>query len=400
VQSLLATIVAEFGGEPQFSGPHLTGMRLANGMQITLEHGGALEYASAPTGDLVTAIEDMRAMLTRVADIARGAGLAILPGANLPFDRIEDVSWVPKPSGAPMRDFFADLGEPGALGPSVMALTLSTQTTVDYVSAEDFGRKLRMQVAASPLVSAMFVNSPLAGGELTPLLSTRALQWLACDPDRCGLLPFALRDVVTVDDFVDWALARPMIYHRTPDGDYKRAPARSFGELIATGFDDGTAPTRADWLSHLSQVWTDVRVRQTLELRGADGPPYAHVAAVPALWVGLTYHPPSCAAAWELLRPYTVEQQRALMRELPVRGLAATLGGDPVRDLGRELVRLARAGLESRVAAGLERPEAPDYLAPIEEVLDSGTTFAERTIARWENEFGRDPARYVAAYRV
>ena len=97
VESLLQAIIADFGGTPVFGGNHIAGMKHGSGMHLTLEHGGALEYASAPHDDLVTLVEDMRAVMSRAAEIARGFGLAILPGANLPFNTIDDAQWVDKP---------------------------------------------------------------------------------------------------------------------------------------------------------------------------------------------------------------------------------------------------------------------------------------------------------------
>jgi len=400
VRDLLRVVQAETGGEPLHDGEHLTGVRTGDGTEVTLEHGGALEYASPPVADLATAVTGLRQAVDHLAEVARGLGLAVLPGANLPFNRLADVPWVPKPRGALMRGFFDDLGDAGSLGQVVMALTLSTQATLDYTSADDLAEKVRVHVAASPVVAALFVNSPLEGGELTGLQSRRCQGWLRTDPRRCGLLPVGLRDRMTAEDFVEWALGLPMIYHRTADGAYRAAGGSAFGELLERGFPDGSMPTWDDWTSHLSQVWTDVRVRRTLELRAADGPAYPHVQAVPALWVGLTYHRPSRLAAWELLRHHTAAELRQAIRDVPARGLSAAVGGVPVRELGRELLRLARAGLAARVAAGLERAEVLGYLDPVEEVVETGTTFADRVIRRWEGEFGRDPARYVAAYRV
>ncbi|MFD7660142.1 glutamate-cysteine ligase family protein [Actinosynnema sp. NPDC059797] len=399
-EALLRAILREFGGEPLLDDGHLVGVRRAEGVELSLEHGGAIEYGSAPAADLASAVEDMRTTLEHVADIARGLGLAILPGGNLPFDRVERAQWVPKPRGALMREFFAGLGDDGALGPTVMALTVSTQATLDYLDEADLARKLRMQVAASPVVAALFVNSPLAGGEHAGLLSHRSHGWLRTDPRRCGVLPVALRPDLRVDDFVEWALDLPMIYRKAPGGGYERAPSRPFAALLEDGFDDGTRPTPEDWVSHLSQVWTDVRVRHTLELRAADGPPYPHIPALPALWTGLTYHPGSCAEATELLGGYREDEHRAAERELPVKGLDARLGDDRVRELAVELVRIAGAGLRARVDAGLERPAVLDFLQPVEEVLETGDTFAHGVLRRWEGEFDRDPARYVAAYRV
>lgn len=299
-----------------------------------------------------------------------------------------------------MRKFFAQIGDAGAWGPTVMAVTLSTQVTLDYLSEDDLVEKLRMQVAASPVIAGLFANSPLEGGKPTGLLSRRRQCWLKTDPRRCGVIPPALKEGMRIGDFVEWAMELPMIYHLAQDGTYHHAPNRPFAALLTDGFADGAKPTMNDWISHLSQIWTDVRLRQTLELRAADGPAYPDIPAVPALWVGLTYHPASRAAAWELLRFYTIDEHRAAMPSVAARGLAATLGGDSIHDLARELVKLADAGLSARIRAGLEQPQVLSYLDPIKDVVSTGMTFAERCIKRWEHDLWHSPQKYVDAYRL
>ena len=51
-----------------------------------------------------------------------------------------------------------------------MGLTLSTQVSLDYDSAEDFIEKARLHVLASPVVAALSVNSPIADGALCGVL--------------------------------------------------------------------------------------------------------------------------------------------------------------------------------------------------------------------------------------
>lgn len=399
VGALLGVLLDELGGEPHHDGAHLTGVQAESGMLLTLEHGGAVEYCSAPADCLTTAVDEMQATMARLGEAARSLGLAVLPGASLPFDRIEDAIWVPKPRSATMREFFARLGDDGRLGPTVMALTTSTQVTLDYLSESDLAEKARMQTVVSPVVAGLFANSPLADGRLTGLQSWRCQGWLETDPRRCGPLPPALSEAMTIDDYIDWAVTVPMIYYQAADGDYRLAN-RTFAEILADGFEDGRRPVAGDWLSHLSQLWTDVRVRNTLELRAADGPCYAHIPAVPALWVGLSYDPGSLAAAWELLRHCSASDIRQANDEVPALGLRASLGGVPFRELGQELVRLARAGLRARVGAGIEHEKVLAYLDPVEEVLESGCTFADKVIRRWNGDFRRDPARYVTAFRI
>ncbi|WP_329486059.1 hypothetical protein OG618_05540 [Kitasatospora sp. NBC_01246] len=101
-----------------------------------------------------------------------------------------------------------------------------------------------------------------------------------------------------------------------------------------------------------------------------------------------------------MLGHYTPQDHHAALAALPALGLSAKLGGDPVRPLAAELLRLARAGLSARVAAGVEPPHVPACLDPLDDLVETGSTFADRCLRRWRGDLHRDPARYVAAYRV
>ncbi|GLW57464.1 hypothetical protein [Kitasatospora phosalacinea] len=101
-----------------------------------------------------------------------------------------------------------------------------------------------------------------------------------------------------------------------------------------------------------------------------------------------------------MTRGRSAEGHRSARAELPARGLEARRGGTPVRPLAAELLRLARAGLEARVAAGLEPPHVPALLDPLDEIAATGRTFAHQRLERWHGDLRTDPARYVAAHRV
>src|SRR5262249_52737941 len=158
-----------------------------------------------------------------------------------------------------------------------------------------------------------------------------------------------------------------MIYRKNDRGSYVAAPDRPFAALLDEGYEDGSLPGWPDWLLHLSQIWTDVRLRQTLELRAVDGPPYPYLGTVPAFWVGLTYHPPSRDEAWKLLRDYNATDYRKLMAEVTVNGMRAQLRETPVSEIAGELLRLSRQGLTARAAQGLEHRSVLAYLEPLEE---------------------------------
>jgi len=401
-RALLQLLIDELEAAPLFDGPYLIGVQLPGGGQFSLEMGGALEYSSVPLDSLAAVVHATRAAVRDAAELARRLDIAVLSGSILPFTPMADVPWIPKPRVQMMRDFFRDLGEAGSLADGVMGLTLSSQVSLDYLSIPDLFEKLRLHVAASPVVAALFVNSPIAEGRRTEVLSRRMKFWRKIDPARCGVQEFALRPDATADDLVAWAIDLPLIYRDLRGGSHHhvRAPKTPFRNLLSGGFPDGQFPTMADWESLLSQVWPQVRVRRTLELRAPDGPNWSAMSAPAAIWTGLTYDPDARRSALDLLsdvKPTDVDPANDQVAE---EGLAASLGSYQVREVGRELLRYARAGLAARVAAGLEPAEVLGYLDPLDEVAETGITPAVSLLSRWTGDLDGRPDRYVNAFRI
>ncbi|MFE2345137.1 glutamate-cysteine ligase family protein [Kitasatospora cineracea] len=150
VRAVRAAVLERWGGEPEYDTRQLTGVRLPGGGSVTLEHGGRIEYSSMPAPGVGGAVDEVRAALERLADLAAGFGPALVPGGNLPFGRLADVERVPMTRGAAMRRYFAGLGPAGERAPQMMALSLSTRATLDFLGPEDLTRKLRMQTAVAP----------------------------------------------------------------------------------------------------------------------------------------------------------------------------------------------------------------------------------------------------------
>ncbi|MFH8347703.1 glutamate-cysteine ligase family protein [Streptomyces sp. NPDC018045] len=378
----------------------LVGVQLPDGGHVSLEHGGAVEYSSPPEPCVAEAMGTSRAALERLAAAANRFGFALVPGAQYPCTAFEDVQWMPHSRTAIMREHFESLGSEGRWGPRIMSMILSTQVSFDYTSPTDLADKLRVLSAAATPAAALFVNAPLEAGKPSGLLSRRMRFWRHADPARTRIIPVTLREDFTIDLFIDWALGLPMIHRGMPDGSRKRVPPVPFRTLMTEGFDDGTRPGLPDWRDHLSQIFPDVRLRDTLELRAVDGLPYPALAAVPAFWTGLTYHPPARAAAWELLRGISHQQHLAALDDIARRGMDASLAGRPVRALAAELLHLSEAGLCARVDAGLERPETLAFLEPLKDVVRTGETFAQRTLAQWHQDPDGFPEKYVAAHRI
>lgn len=405
-QAFLREVIRNFSGDALCvdSDESIIGVALPNGAKFTLETGGALEYASNPSVGLVEAIRIATADLLQAAAIAERFDVALLSGACLPFTPREKIPWIPKPRVRVMRDYFSRLGEPGMYAEEVMSLTLSTQTSLDYTSRQDFIEKLRLHVLAAPIIAALFVNSPIAEGDYSGVMSRRMQYWRKFDPRRCGVLSFALDENPSVLDVVDWAIEQPMIYRHVkgaPEHIHIAAPDRPFRDLMRNGFGDGTWPTSEDFKLHLCQVWPHVRPRNgLLELRASDGLPWPYFSAAPAIWVGLTYDAEIRKETTAYLSDLTASQLERSVGDIAEKGLYASVGLHEVRKLTRELLRLARCGLQKRVDANVEPAEVLLYLEPLEQVSESGETFADSCIMSWLDELGRQPQAYVEKYRI
>jgi glutamate--cysteine ligase len=404
-RALLEAIVQELGGDGLYvDSKDIIGAELPNGANFTLETGGALEYASNPSVGLAEGVRNTRGDLLMAAAIAGRLGIALLSGACLPFTPREQIPWIPKPRVKVMLDYFNRLGEPGMYAKEVMGLTLSTQTSLDYTSEQDFIDKMRLHVLAAPIVAALCVNSPIAEGGYFGVMSRRMQYWRKFDPRRCGVLDFALDKNAKMSDVVDWAIKLPMIYRHVEGASehiHAAAPSDSFADLMCHGFGDDTWPTRDDFGLHLCQTWPHVRPRRgMLELRASDGLPWPYFSASPAIWVGLTYDAEIRRQATAYLSSLTAPQLESAIDDIAVKGLQTSIGIHEVKELARDLLRFARCGLQNRVDAGIDPEEVLSYLEPLEQVSESEETFAEKCISSWQDELKESPEAYIEKYRL
>ena len=194
----------------------------------------------------------------------------------------------------------------GTLGLDMMLRTCTVQTNLDFESESDMVSKFRVSLALQPLATALFANSPFVDGAPNGYLSYRAHIWNDTDPDRCGAPAFVFQSGMGFEAYVDYALDVPM-YFVTREGRYIDTSGQSFrdfldGKLLAM---PDERPTLADWESHLTTIFTDVRLKQFLEMRGADGGAWRSLCALPALWVGLLYDVGALDEAKQLVREWS-----------------------------------------------------------------------------------------------
>jgi glutamate--cysteine ligase len=227
----------------------------------------------------------------------------------------------------------------------MMKRTATVQANFDFADEQDAADRIRAAMGVTSIVTAMFAASPITEGKPNGYKSYRAAIWLETDEDRCGLLPFVFQRGFGFRDYAEWALDVPMFFV-VRDGVYRPVTERlTFRRFLRDGF-QGERATMADWELHLSTVFPEVRLKRTIEVRGADATALPFASGLGALWRGLLDDVDARAEAWNLVADHTMAERETLRREVPRAGLSARLGGRTLQDLAVELCRISVAGLK------------------------------------------------------
>jgi glutamate--cysteine ligase len=99
-------------------------------------------------------------------------------------------------------------------------------------------------------------------------------------------------------------------------------------------------------------------------------------------------------AAWDLVRHWTPADHDRLRREVPALALgAASPNGGTLQDLGREVLKIADAGLAARARLNTAGDSEQGFLNPLREIVASGLTNADRLLGLYNGVWGGDVSR-------
>jgi glutamate--cysteine ligase len=384
IERLLRELAERFSWEPQEERGRTIALRRGKA-SITLEPGGQVELSGEPYRTLHETRDELATHVRELSEIGSELGIAFLGLGMQPVSTLDEIEWVPKQRYAIMRDYMLRVG---SMGHRMMKQTATVQANIDYADERDAMRKLRIGMATSPIVNAIFANSCISEGGANGQLSFRGHVWTDTDRARCGLLPFAFRPDASFADYVSWALDVPL-YFVLRKGRYRtEVTGVPFRRFLESGL-DGEPATLDDWRLHLTTLFPEVRLKGYLELRSADSQPPGRVLAVSALVKGIFYEADCLDAAEDMVKRWTFDECAALYREVTRGGMRPRMRGVPVLDLARELHTIADEGLRRQADLDGEGRDERTYLEPIREYLSAGRSPADLTLEYWSRAPGQ-----------
>jgi len=397
IKSVLEGLRDQFGWTPVFEAGNIVGLE-KNGANVSLEPGGQLELSGAPLMTILEPCYEVNIHLREFQSVADGAGGRFIGLGAAPIWTHEEMPVMPKRRYKLMTDY---MDKVGTHGKQMMYRTCTVQVNLDFGSEADMVKKFRVALALQPVATALFANSPFFEGKLNGHKSWRSRIWRDLDDARTGMLPFVFEAGMGFERYVEYALDVPM-YFVYRDGKYINALGQSFrdflkGELPALM---GEKPRMSDWADHLTTAFPEARIKQYMEMRGADGGPWRRLCALPAFWTGLMYDQGALDAAWDLVKGWNAETREAWRVAASVDALQAEVGGVKMQDLAREVLEISEAGLMARAkpgAGGMVLDER-HFLNALIDSVESGKVPADELLDKYHGEWGGDLTKIYGEY--
>ena len=389
IKALLEGLM-QFGWAPVLEGETLIGLERGKA-NVSLEPGGQFELSGAPLETLHEICDETGGHLREVKTVADQLGLAFLGLGFTPTWRRDQIPVMPKGRYGIMRNYMPKVG---GLGLDMMFRTCTVQANLDFGSEADMVKKFRVSLALQPVATALFANSPFVEGRPSGFLSARANVWTDTDPDRTGMLDFVFKDGFGFETYANYALDVPMYFVKR-GSKYIDVAGRSFRDFMDGKLAElpGERPTIKDWADHTTTAFPEVRLKQYLEMRGADAGPWSRLCALPALWMGVFYDDAALEAAWDLCKGWETADHERLRGDVARVGLKAQIAGRTVQEIALDLLAIARGGLRrrGRLSGGLV--DETGYLAELDDIAASGMTPAERLLELYEGPWAGDAGK-------
>ena len=355
---------------------------------ITLEPGGQIELSGAPLYDIHSTCKETNEHLKLLKEVGNKLNIILLGLGSRPYENTIDIPWMPKERYKIMREY---MPKKGTKGLDMMLSTCTVQANLDYSSEEDMVRKTSLAVRLQPIITALFANSPFSLGNPNGFLSIRSHIWADTDSDRCGVLKVALEKDFSFKKYIDYALSVPM-YFVIRNNNYLNCAGKSFADFMEGKLEQfpGERPTLKDWEDHISTIFTEVRLKKFIEVRGADAGSWSRTCALPAFWVGILYDQDCLEAAEKICKNWNFNDIKNLSQEVSVSGLNTRIKNSNLLDLSKEFIAISKEGLRKRGIRDSAGQDETGYVGVLEEIVTLGKTPAETMIDNFTNKWNED----------
>ncbi len=277
--------------------------------------------------------------------------------------------------------------------------TAGIHVSLDYASEEDFGKKSKILFLLAPIMQAIFANSPFKNGEFSKKINYRMFV------TQKGMDTYALNKKLfyskfTYNDWIDFIYEKPALFFERNIEKKKSIekkwiyPQKTFGEFLESGLQIENKevldfPNIQDFEMHMKSIWTDVRMRNTLEIRIFDSLPPSIVPSVPAFIKGLIYDEKNLNTLYEMVNNWSFEEFEEMKKQIPQNGLNTIFRSEKVLDFAKTLLNMSENGLKLNRIVDVRGNDESIYLKPIKKfIFIENCSPAHWLIKKWKGDWG------------
>jgi len=371
-----------FGWNLVYEKKNIIGLKRGK-QQITTEPGLQYELSGAPLKNIHLVCSESSTHFNEIKEASKGLGIGT---ASIGFDPFNNLSEVPKNPKERYKIMTTEMPKGGDLSLQMMYLTSGIQINYDYTSEKDFEKKFKVGNYLTPLTIALFANSPFANKKFTGYLSYRNKVWQ--DTARGGIMPVAFEDL-NFEKYLDHAINYSLLFV-VRDGKYIKPNGQTFKNFMEGKFEPlkGIKPTIKDFESHLATIFTEVRLKQFIEIRSIDTCDWGCICNSPAFFTGLFYG--ALDETYEIIKSWKKDEVMEAYLQSPKKGLDTELEGKNLHVWGKIFLDIAKSGLTKRKELNSNGKDEKIYLKHLEDIIDRKTNRAQLLLDQFNNQGNLD----------
>ena len=372
----------KFGWQEVTEGENLIGLT-DNGKNISLEPGNQIELAGAKLKNIHETCSESFVFLDQMKKACEEINLKMI---SVGFDPISKIENVPKNPKQRYELMTIEMPKHGKSSLDMMYQTCGTQVNLDYISEADFKIKFKLASYLIPVSIALFANSSIKEMKPSNFLSYRSKVWQ--NTSRGGLPEIFLEDM-NFEKYADMFLNIPLLFI-IQNSKYIKADGKTFKDFMNGNIKaiENKKPTLKDFETHLSTIFTEIRLKSYIEIRSLDTCEWSCHCAGPAFYIGLLYG--NLDEAYEVINKWNKLDVMNAYLEAPKKGLGTMINNKSILEWSEILLNLSKKGLQKRNIKNKSGEDESIFLKSIENTLSSKKTKAENTIEDFNEKKGID----------
>jgi len=344
---------------------------------ITLEPGNQIELSGGKLDSLHLSCEESYKYLAELKEACNHLNLKMM---SVSFDPISKLKNIPRTPKERYKIMTRTMPKKGKLSLEMMYQTTGTQINLDYISENDFKKKFKLIANLVPLSIAIFANSPFKEGKMNGYLSYRSRVWH--DTARGGL-PKIYLEGMDFEKYADMVIKAPLLFL------FKNNKHLSVSNKTFKDFMEGkikkinnSKATLDDLKNHLSTIFTEVRLKQYLEIRSLDTCEWNCHCAGPAFYLGLLYE--NLEASLDVIKNWKSNEVLNAYKEAPKKGLNTLINSKSLLEWGKIFLKLSEEGLRRRSIKNAKGVDETIFLDNVKKILKENKTKAELAVERFK----------------